>query len=237
MFRSEGIKVIKTPIRAPQANAHAERFVRTVRAECLDWLLILARAHLERVLRRYVTHYNAERPHRALALLPPEGNDKPNQPTRTRLSGTTSSADSSTNTEPQREHGFETPQLEVADPEPVRLRPCEVTVDEVRRRRPLRITDGRARPPRLPSGPRMPSCRINRATRFLPTRYAIGDIFSRRSRGFVSLNSRHPELSGCSVRLRCVLRRFRYRATRDRAPETRPGTVDHPREPKVSPLL
>jgi transposase InsO family protein len=80
VFRSEGIKTIRTPIRAPQANAYAERFVRTVRAECLDWLLILGRRHLEQVLRRYVTHYNAERPHRALALLPPEGNDNRNQP-------------------------------------------------------------------------------------------------------------------------------------------------------------
>jgi putative transposase len=72
VFRSEGIKVIQTPIRAPQANAYAERFVRTVRAECLDWLLILGRRHLEHVLCCYVTHYNAERPHRALALVPPE---------------------------------------------------------------------------------------------------------------------------------------------------------------------
>ncbi len=80
VFRSEGIRVIQTPIRAPRANAYAERFVRTIRAECLDWLLILGRAHLERVLHRYVTHYNAERPHRALALLPPEGNDTRNQP-------------------------------------------------------------------------------------------------------------------------------------------------------------
>jgi putative transposase len=64
VFRSEGIKVIHTPIRAPQANAYAERFVRTVRAECLDWLLILGRRHLERVLRVYTTHYNSERPHR-----------------------------------------------------------------------------------------------------------------------------------------------------------------------------
>ena len=75
VFRSEGIKVIHTPIRAPQANAFAERFVRTVRAECLDWLLILGRRHLETVLRSYIAHYNRERPHRGLALLPP---DSPN---------------------------------------------------------------------------------------------------------------------------------------------------------------
>jgi len=72
IFRSEGIRVIHTPIRAPQANAYAERFVRTVRAECLDWLLILGRRHLERVLRVYTTHYNSERPHRGLALQPPD---------------------------------------------------------------------------------------------------------------------------------------------------------------------
>jgi putative transposase len=72
VFRSEGIKVIRTPIRAPQANAYAERFVRTVRGECLDWLLILGRRHLEHVLSTYVTHYNRERPHRALALVPPD---------------------------------------------------------------------------------------------------------------------------------------------------------------------
>jgi putative transposase len=72
VFRSEGIQVIHTPIRAPQANAYAERFVRTIRAECLDLLLILGRRHLERVLRIYATHYNHQRPHRALALHPPE---------------------------------------------------------------------------------------------------------------------------------------------------------------------
>jgi putative transposase len=71
VFRSEGIKVIPTTIRARQANAYAERFVRSVRAECLDWLLILGRRHLEHVLGTYTTHYNHERPHRALALLPP----------------------------------------------------------------------------------------------------------------------------------------------------------------------
>jgi transposase InsO family protein len=72
VFRSEGIQVIYTPIRAPQANTHAERFIRTIRAECLDWLLILGRRHLESVLRLYTTHYNRERPHRALALHPPQ---------------------------------------------------------------------------------------------------------------------------------------------------------------------
>jgi putative transposase len=80
VFGSEGIKVIHTPVRAPQANAYAERFVRTVRAECLDWLLILSRRHLEHVLRSYLTHYNAERPHRALALLSSAGSDQRNQP-------------------------------------------------------------------------------------------------------------------------------------------------------------
>jgi putative transposase len=64
--------VIHTPIRAPQANAYAERFVRTVRAECLDWLLIVGRRHLESVLRIYTAHYNRERPHRALQLQAPE---------------------------------------------------------------------------------------------------------------------------------------------------------------------
>ena len=57
IFRSEGIRIVKAPVRAPKANAIAERFVRTVRSECLDWLLILNRRHLERVLRVYVDHY------------------------------------------------------------------------------------------------------------------------------------------------------------------------------------
>jgi putative transposase len=69
--------VIHTPVRAPQANACAERFVRTVRAECLDWLLIAGRSHLEHVLRTYTAHYNAERPHRALALVPPQAGNTP----------------------------------------------------------------------------------------------------------------------------------------------------------------
>jgi len=76
VFRSEGVRIVKTPVRAPKANAIAERFVWTVRAECLDWLLILNRRHLERVLRVYVDHYNRERPHRALGLRPPEPDER-----------------------------------------------------------------------------------------------------------------------------------------------------------------
>jgi putative transposase len=71
VFRSNGFEIIRTPFRAPQANAVAERFVRTVRLECLDWLLILNHQHLERVLEVFVEHYNGHRPHRALALTPP----------------------------------------------------------------------------------------------------------------------------------------------------------------------
>jgi putative transposase len=72
VFRSEGAEVLLTPVQAPNANAYAERWVRTVRAECLDWLLIVGRGHLDRVLRAYVEHYNQHRPHRALALEPPD---------------------------------------------------------------------------------------------------------------------------------------------------------------------
>jgi putative transposase len=79
IFRTEGVEVIRTPVQAPNANAHAERWVRTLRADCLDRILILGRRHLEHVLRVYRSHYNEHRPHRALHLLPPNGRD-PTQP-------------------------------------------------------------------------------------------------------------------------------------------------------------
>jgi putative transposase len=72
VFRSEGGEVLVTPVQAPRANAYAERWVRTVRAECLDWLLIVGRGHLEKVLRVYIQHYNGHRPHRSLGLHPPD---------------------------------------------------------------------------------------------------------------------------------------------------------------------
>jgi transposase InsO family protein len=76
VFRSEGVEIIRTPVKAPNANAHAERFIRTVRSDCLDWLLIFGRRQLGRVLREYVDHYNSERPHRALALRAPDPSPK-----------------------------------------------------------------------------------------------------------------------------------------------------------------
>ncbi len=58
VFRCEGIRVIKTPVRSPRASAFAERFVGTVRRECTDRLLIFGRKHLEQLLAEYVAHYN-----------------------------------------------------------------------------------------------------------------------------------------------------------------------------------
>jgi hypothetical protein len=75
VFRSEGIIVIRTPPHAPNANAHAERWVRTLRADCPDRILILGRRHLQHVLHVYHCHYNEHRPHRALGLLPHNGRD------------------------------------------------------------------------------------------------------------------------------------------------------------------
>src|SRR6266571_1521773 len=70
-LQSEGIRVIRTPIAAPQAKAHAERWVGSIRRACLDRMLIVSRSHLERVLRQYVAHHNTHRPHRALGQQPP----------------------------------------------------------------------------------------------------------------------------------------------------------------------
>src|SRR5262245_61455423 len=73
-------EIIRTPFRTPQANAAAERFVRTVRSECLDRLLILNEQHLQRILDVFVQHYNGHRPHRALALTPPRPTRPPVAP-------------------------------------------------------------------------------------------------------------------------------------------------------------
>jgi putative transposase len=63
--------VIKAPVRAPKARAHAKRWVGSVRRECLDRILILGRRHLQDVLATYTLHYNEHRPHRSLGQRPP----------------------------------------------------------------------------------------------------------------------------------------------------------------------
>ena len=76
IMSSVGIAAVRTPVQAPRANAFVERWVRTVRQECLDHLLIFSRRQLEAVLAEYVRHYNVARPHRGLQL----GTPKPPRP-------------------------------------------------------------------------------------------------------------------------------------------------------------
>ena len=71
VWQGEGATILRSPVRAPDANAVAERWVRTARSECTDRLLVLSEGHLRRVLDRYVRHYNEHRPRRGLALPPP----------------------------------------------------------------------------------------------------------------------------------------------------------------------
>jgi hypothetical protein len=66
VFRSEGLHVINSPVRAPNANAFSERWVRTVREECLDYILIFNAAHLRRVVIEFVEYYNTARPHQGI---------------------------------------------------------------------------------------------------------------------------------------------------------------------------
>ena len=84
VLRTEGVAVIPTPIRAPKANAYAERFVGTARRECLDWILVLGRRHLERILTSYIAHYNEARPHRGIGLAVPDGSGPPADPVEPR---------------------------------------------------------------------------------------------------------------------------------------------------------
>ena len=80
VFRSEAIHVIRTPVRAPNANCYAERWVRSVREECLDKLLIFNEAHLRHVMRDYIVYYNTARPHQGIG----QGIPIPRSPSDTR---------------------------------------------------------------------------------------------------------------------------------------------------------
>jgi transposase InsO family protein len=77
VFAGADIRIIRTPIRAPRANAIAERFIGTLRRECLDHMLITGPRHLDVVLREFAQHYNAHRPHRSLHQRPPTGATPP----------------------------------------------------------------------------------------------------------------------------------------------------------------
>ena len=74
---ASGIRVLRTPIRAPQANATCERFLGSVRRECLDHLFVLGEAHLRRVLRAYVGYFNRARPHQGIGQAIPAGSVPP----------------------------------------------------------------------------------------------------------------------------------------------------------------
>ena len=85
IFRSEGVEIVRTPIQAPNANAYAERWIGSVRRECLDRLLIFGRHQLEHVLRVYIRHFNQQRPHRALELRPPDHCSQTDPPPTARI--------------------------------------------------------------------------------------------------------------------------------------------------------
>jgi transposase InsO family protein len=77
VFAAEGIEVLRTPVRAPRANAYAERWVGTVRREVLDRMLIVGCQQLRFVLAEFADHYNVHRPHRSLGQVPPLGPSEP----------------------------------------------------------------------------------------------------------------------------------------------------------------
>ena len=85
VFTAAGVRIIRTPVRAPRANAIAERWVGSARRECLDRMLVTSERHLRLVLGEYIDHYNCHRPHRALQQSPPAG--RPRSTCRGAMSG------------------------------------------------------------------------------------------------------------------------------------------------------
>ena len=80
VLTAAGMRIIKTPVQAPRANAIAERWIASARRECLDRMLITGERHPRLVLREYIDHYNTHRPHRTLQQGPPAGRPHPTAP-------------------------------------------------------------------------------------------------------------------------------------------------------------
>ena len=82
VFRTQGLKILKTPVRAPVANTFAERWIGSVRRELLDRTIIWNHRQLEHLVIDYIDHYNQHRPHRSLNQRPPAATDPPHKPDR-----------------------------------------------------------------------------------------------------------------------------------------------------------
>jgi transposase InsO family protein len=85
VFTSIGARIITTPVRAPRANAIAERWIGSIRRECTDRILITGQRHLRAILTEYIDHYDTHRPHRSLAQQPPNGRNRPAPPSDVRV--------------------------------------------------------------------------------------------------------------------------------------------------------
>jgi putative transposase len=80
LARAAGVRIIRTPVRAPRTNAIAERWIASARRECVDRMLITGDRHLRLVLGEYIDHYDTHRPHRALQQSPPARRPHPPVP-------------------------------------------------------------------------------------------------------------------------------------------------------------
>ena len=82
----EGVRIVRTPFRAPNCNAYAERFVRSIKEECLNRVILLGERHLRRTITEFVTHYHRERNHQGIGneLIQPLGRVEPHAPVRRR---------------------------------------------------------------------------------------------------------------------------------------------------------
>ena len=79
MLDSEGVEIVQTAVRAPNQNAYAERFVQTIKTECLDQFIVLGEKHFRHIIHEFVAHYHTERPHSGLGGLPPMRQETPDR--------------------------------------------------------------------------------------------------------------------------------------------------------------